>query len=224
MSAIKLTKNQTIRLTKNDNSLDKVLVGMGWRPQHSGSSWDLDQTLFCVDIGGYVVDEISYQNKQHNETFYYHGDDLTGGSGYGDKDDEQIDISLNKVDSRVKKIVVVMNIYCAYEKHQQLYDVKDCYIHLVNVNSKKELAIYPIENTQDFKGKTGMIVAEFARTENDEWEFSSIGEPVKVRDISELKRCVEKHYQSGSTDWKDVSSASNNSGSSKKGFFGRIFG
>ena len=218
--SIKLTKNRPIQLTKeNGQELETVMAGMGWRPSRSNNSWDLDQTLICTDKVGDVVETVSYMNPQRNNSFYYHGDDLTGGSGYGNNDDEQIDIHLKRVSSKIERIVVVMNIYQAYSKRQQLYDVNDCYIRLEDVTSGKELAIYQIEKTDAFRGKTGMIVGEFRR-KGSGWEFNPIGEPVRVEGLTDLEEYVKRHYKTGQSDWKDDTPAP---AENKKGFLRRFF-
>lgn len=233
---IRLVKNQKIKLTKVTDELRKVTAGMGWKPSVSSKTWDLDQTLIILDDNGKYVRQISYKNAERSHEFYYHGDDLVGGSGNGKNDDEMIDINFHKLDSRYSRLIVIMNIYQAYGKGQDLSRVRDAYIHLWDVDARKDLVEYPIENTDKFKNKTGMFVGEFYKKDG-EWEFQAIGEPVRVKDIEEMVEIIKDKYSRALTteqSWEEFlknyncngSSASGNPTSSKprRSLWSRIFG
>lgn len=190
---VRLVKQERIRLTKVTDVLSKVRAGMGWNPSGSGDSWDLDQTIIVINSNGKVVKEISYRETVRNSEFYYHGDDLTGGSGGNLKDDEMIDINFAGLDPDYSRMLIIMNIYQAYDKGQDLSMVKNAYIHLLDVNAQRDLVEYKIENTEQFSNKTGMFVGEFYKSEG-EWEFQAIGEPVRVRDISEMVAIIKGKY------------------------------
>lgn len=233
---IRLVKSDSIRLSKVDSQLRRVSAGMGWNPRGSNYDWDLDLSMLVVNSRGDVVKEISWRNKERSHEFYYYGDDLVGGSGYGGNDDEKIDINFQNLPSSYEKIVVVMNIYEAFSKRQNLTMVRDAYIHLTNTDTSKELVEYPIEQTAQFAGKTAMFVGEFYK-ENGEWSFRAIGEPVCVRHLSELGNMVRDKY-SNPTDsqktWEEflrrynTGSTPIDPGTSgrgqRRGFFGRLFG
>lgn len=223
---IKLVKSQSIRLTKLVKQLQNIVCGMGWQPSKSSQTWDLDQSIVVLDNDGQYVKKISWHEKERSNEFFYHGDDLVGGGGKkGEKneDDEQIDINFAQLSPNYGRLIVIMNIYEAYRKEQDLSMVKDAYIHLYDVNTQKELVEYPIDNSSKFKDKTGMFVGEFYK-ENDEWEFTAIGEPVRVRDISEMVEIIQIKYSSTETisqSWEKFLNSSKSS--SKKGFWSRLF-
>ena len=227
---IRLVKNQKIRLTKVTDELRKVTAGMGWRPSGSSKTWDLDQTLIIMDNDGKYVRQISYMNPENSKEFFYHGDDVVGGSGNGKNDDEMIDINFPKLNSNYSRIIVIMNIYQAYSKGQDLSMVRDAYIHLWDVDARKDLVEYPIENTKKFKNKTGMFVGEFYKKDG-EWEFQAIGEPVRVKDIEEMVKIIKDKYSRTLTSqqsWEEFlknynCNVSSNSSKSKKSFWSRIF-
>ena len=228
---IRLVKNQTIRLKKVTDALKEVRCGMGWKPSSSGHSWDLDQSIIVVDDDGRVVKEISYREPEHSREFHYHGDDLYGGSGGRKDDDEKIDINFPKLDPSYDRIIVIMNIYEALRKSQDLSMVKNAYIHLWDVDAKKDLVEYPIEKTDKFKGKTGMFVGEF-RKKDGEWEFQAIGEPVRVERIADMVEIIRRKNSKDSTanqSWEEfLAQYSQNEqqvrgDSRQKGFFGRLF-
>lgn len=198
MAEVRLVKSQKIRLTKVTESLRKVTAGMGWNPSGGSHTWDLDQSVLVYDAEGNLLKEISYRHKENSAEFHYHGDDLYGGSGGGYDDDEKIDINFPNLSPRYSRLIVIMNIYQAYSKGQDLTMVKDAYIHLWDVNTGKDLVEYRIENSKKFAGMTGMIVGEFIK-EDGEWEFKAVGEPVRVRDIPELISFVTKEYLKNSS-------------------------
>lgn len=99
-------KGQRVSLKKEDASLNKLMVGLGWDPTKRGQDADLDASVFEVGEKGFlskskrVIDEISYRNlESDDEAIKHHGDNLTGD---GDGDDEQISIDLKKVTKKLK--------------------------------------------------------------------------------------------------------------------------
>lgn len=242
---VRLVKSEKVRLTKlTDGELRRVTCGMGWKPSGSGSTWDLDQSLVVIDESGEYVKQISYMSTERSHEFYYHGDDLVGGSGGNSDDDEKIDISFQELSPKYDRLIVIMNIYEAFCKWQDLSMVKDAYIHLWDVDSKKDLVEYRIENSAKFKDKTGMFVGEFYKKDG-EWEFQAIGEPVRVRAISDMVEIIQRKYANVSTkeqSWEEFLATStpesrpassqsyqqqyvtNDSSSRRRGFFSRLFG
>lgn len=238
---IRLVKSETIRLSKVVDSLRKVTAGMGWKPSgYNENDWDLDQSLIVIDKNGRVANEISWRNKERSREFFYHGDDLVGGSGYGEQDDEQIDINFQNLSSNYSRIIVVMNIYRAFEKRQKLSQVHNAYIRLRDENTGKELVEYRIENTPQFDNMTGMIVGEFYK-ENGEWVFKAIGEPVCVSSIDRLVGIVAQKFADdiwAKKKWEDFlkedvtfdqypgsfGSSDDSGGRRRGGFFSRLFG
>lgn len=235
---IRLVKSETVRLSKVVDSLKKVTAGMGWKPSgHNEEDWDLDQSLLVIGSNGMIAKEISWRNKERSREFLYHGDDLVGGSGYGEQDDEQIDINFQNLSSSYTRIIVVMNIYRAFEKRQKLSQVHNAYIRLRDEGTGKELVEYRIENTPQFDRMTGMVVGEFYK-ENGEWVFKAVGEPVCVSSIDRLVGIVAQKFAYATfaeKKWEDFlrddvisdqwPGGSDNSGSSRRNsFFGRLFG
>ena len=223
---IRLVKNQTVRLTKVTDVLRRVRCGMGWKPSFSSRTWDLDQSIIVVNSSGRCVKEISYREKEQSKEFYYYGDDLVGGSGRNKDDDEKIDINFSKLSPNYDRLIVIMNIFQAFSKGQDLSMVKDAYIHLYDVDAKKDLVEYPIENSAKFKEQTGMFVGEFYRKDG-EWEFKAIGEPARVERISDMIKIIEKKYSDNSTanqSWEEfLKPYQKGKSSHRTGFFGRLF-
>ncbi len=206
---IRLVKGEKIRLTKvtQEGILRNVTAGMGWKPSHSSRTWDLDQSIVVLDEYGNYVKQISYMRPEDSKEFLYHGDDLVGGGGGGNEDDEQIDINFPKLAPEYGRIIVIMNIYQAYRKAQDLSMVEDAYIHLTDVETGKELVEYRIENSEKFREKTGLFVGEFYKKDG-EWEFKAIGEPVRVRDIEEMVNIITQ--KTAEQSWEEYLGVSNN--------------
>ena len=109
--SVSLKKGQRVSLKKEDASLNKLMVGLGWDPTKRGQDADLDASVFEVGEKGFlskskrVIDEISYRNlESDDEAIKHHGDNLTGD---GDGDDEQISIDLKKVTKIAEKLICV---------------------------------------------------------------------------------------------------------------------
>ena len=67
--AIQLSKGQRIDLTKNDPSLQNILIGLGWDVKNfdGGQDFDLDASVFLLDESGKCrsdLDFIFYNNLQ----------------------------------------------------------------------------------------------------------------------------------------------------------------
>lgn len=198
--AINLTKGQSISLSKESPNLKKVLVGLGWDPIKNGGSggglfgalrgmvsggssadMDIDGSVICIGPNGRHEGTIYYGNLRHTSgAIRHYGDNLTGD---GDGDDEQIEIDLSRVPSSIERLSIIVNIYSADSRGQDFSQVRNCFVHVDNIETGRELARYNVDG--NFDGKTGIFVADLYR-HNGEWKFKAIGEGVKVRDIGQM--------------------------------------
>lgn len=181
--AINLQKGQGVNLKKEAPNLNRVLIGLGWDPVKSffGRAIDIDASVICIDNDGKREDVVYYGNLMHRSGAIKHcGDNLTGD---GDGDDEQIQIVLDKIPEKIKKLSIIINIYEAYSRNQNFGKVKNCFVHVSDLDTGKELVHYNVDG--NFDGKTGIFVADLYRY-NGEWKFKAIGEGVKVANISEM--------------------------------------
>lgn len=186
--SVSLKKGQRVSLKKEDASLNKLMVGLGWDPVKHGQDADLDASVFEYGEKGIfgrtkaVINEVSYRHlTSADDAIHHHGDNLTGD---GDGDDEQISIDLKKVTSKAEKLICVVNIYQAFSRKQDFGMIKNAYIRLVNEETGRELCRYDL--TENYDGKTAMIMGELYR-HNDEWKFVAIGEGTMDGSISEMK-------------------------------------
>lgn len=185
--SVSLVKGQRISLSKEDGSLEKVVVGLGWDVNKSGGeAFDLDASAFALIDGKLVNDSdiVYFRNLKHRTGAIKHmGDNLTG---EGDGDDEQIKINLNKLPEKYDRVVIVVNIYQAYSRNQNFGKVDNAFIRLFNDKTGKEICKYNLSG-KDYLPYAAMIFGEVYR-HNGEWKFSAIGQGSNAGSVAQLSR------------------------------------
>ena len=186
--AVNLTKGQKVSLTKDNPSLRKITVGLGWDVNRydGGYDFDLDASAFLLGANGKVpgdADFIFYGNANHASGGVTYGGDNRTGAGEGD--DEQIVIDLSKVPAQYDRIVMVVNIYQCVQRKQHFGMIQNAFIRLVNAADNQELLKYNLSG--DYQGRTAMIFGEVYR-HNGEWKFGAIGEGTDDPGLGELAR------------------------------------
>lgn len=189
--SVSLQKGQKISLTKGGGGLRKVMVGLGWdeaQPAATGfralfapkpADIDCDASAILCGKNGKVISSntnssvVYFGNLKHSSGAIIHqGDNLTGA---GEGDDEQIMVDLSLVPAEIDKIVFVVNIYDANVRHQHFGLIRNAFIRLVDMSNRSEICRYNL--TEDYSGKTGLVVGEIYRHEG-EWKFNAIGQGV----------------------------------------------
>ncbi len=190
--SVNLQKGQKISLKKSDGSgLKKVMVGLGWdeaQPAAKGlkalfsvKPADIDcdaSVILCGENGKLVSSDVEkscvyYGNLRHPSGAVVHqGDNLTGG---GEGDDEEITVDLSLLPEAVHRLVFVVNIYDADLRKQHFGMIRNAFIRLVDLGSRNEICRYNL--TEDYSGKTGMVVGEIYKN-GSEWKFNAIGQGV----------------------------------------------
>ena len=173
--ALSLQKGGNISLSKEDPSLKKILIGLGWDERAtSGSDFDLDASLFMVGSDGKVRDDsdfIFYGQLQSKDGSVVHtGDNLTG---EGEGDDEAIKVDLEKVPKDIQKLVVTVTIYDAQKRKQNFGMVENAFIRVVNNEVHNEIVRYDL--TEDYSTETALEFGEVYR-HNGEWKFRAVGQ------------------------------------------------
>jgi Uncharacterized proteins involved in stress response, homologs of TerZ and putative cAMP-binding protein CABP1 len=173
--AVRLSKGQKVDLTKTNPNLKEIVVGLGWAPNLSASSYDfdLDASAFLIGLNGKVKDEndfVFYNNPTGGLGSVNHSGDNKRGSGEGD--DEQIKINLSSVPSNIERIAFTITINDAQIKRQSFGDIKDSYVRILNANTNELLLKY--ELGQEFSVETAIVAAEIYRHAG-EWKFNAIG-------------------------------------------------
>lgn len=188
--AVNLKKGQKISLVKKGETLNNLLVGLGWDEaaasgakkgffgslfgsSDSGSSIDCDASVILLDENGVARKSniVYYGNLSNaNKSVTHMGDNLTGA---GDGDDEQIKINLSNIPSNVHKLVFVVNIYSCKSRNQHFGMIRNAFIRLENMDNRTELARYNLSD--NYEGLTSLIVGEIYR-HGDEWKFNAMGQ------------------------------------------------
>jgi stress response protein SCP2 len=108
------------------------------------------------------------------------GDNLTGA---GDGDDEQIVIDLASIPAKYDRIVIVVNIYQAVQRHQHFGMIRNAFARIVDARNNQELCKYNL--TEDYSGQLSLIFGEVYR-HNGEWKFNAIGQGTQDPGIGDL--------------------------------------
>lgn len=173
--AVSLNKGQRMNLSKDNPSLDKVLVGLGWDINHydGEADFDLDASIFMLKRNGKVGNDndfIFYGNLTHPSKSVVHtGDNRTG---EGDGDDEVIKIELSKIPNGYERLVVTITIYDADKRFQNFGMISNAYIRLVDESNNEEILRYDL--SEDFSTQTALVVGEIYK-HNNQWQFKAIG-------------------------------------------------
>lgn len=195
---VNLKKGQKISLTKESAGLDKVVVGLGWdavdKKDKGGflsmfkakpADIDCDASAILLKNGKLVRNEdiVYFGRLKHDSGSVQHmGDNLTGD---GDGDDEQIFVELSRVPADYDRIVIVVNIYQAQQRHQDFGMIKNAFIRVVDGKTNRELCKYNL--SENYDGMTAMIFGEVYRRDK-EWKFNAIGQATQDASLSELAK------------------------------------
>lgn len=189
--AVSLQKGQKVSLSKGNEGLSRIIVGLGWdevqqkrgffapKPQ----SVDCDASALLLTDGKLmgVQDVVYFGNLRHKSNSVMHmGDNLTGA---GDGDDEQIVVELGAVPPEYDRIVLVVNIYNAAQRKQHFGMIQNAFCRVVDARNRNELCRYNL--SEDYSGMTSMIFGEVYR-HNGEWKFSAIGQGTTDNGLGEL--------------------------------------
>ena len=189
--SISLQKGQKVSLTKDNQGLSKVIVGLGRdevkrtkglfapKPQ----SIDCDASALMLQNGKLVYkdDLVFYNNLRHRTGAVQHmGDNLTGA---GEGDDEQIIVELSQVPAEYDKVLIVVTIYQAVQRKQHFGMIQNAFIRLVDGRNNQELCRYNL--TDNYANMTAMIFGEIYRY-NGEWKFNPIGQGTTDPGVGEL--------------------------------------
>lgn len=199
--SVNLQKGQKISLVKSGPAgLKKIMVGLGWDEVEQKRRFlapkpkdiDCDASVILCGENGKLVDPdlnaccVCFANLRHSSGAIVHqGDNLTG-AGTGDS--EQIMVDLPGIPSEIHKLVFVVNIYDADVKYQHFGMIRNAYIRIEDRGSNTEICRFNL--SEDYSGKTGVIVGELFRADN-EWKFNAIGKGVKQ--ASRLIKLIEMY-------------------------------
>jgi tellurium resistance protein TerD len=195
---VSLQKGQRVDLTKGNAQLSRILIGLGWDPiKKSGGFFssllgsnepqiDCDASVFMLNANGKITQQkdIVFFNNLVSPcgSVRHQGDNLTG---QGEGEDEQVIVDLSKVPSSIHKIVFTVSIYDCVNRKQHFGMIQNCFIRVVDASVNKELMKFNL--TENFSGRTSLIVGEIYRHQND-WKFAAIGEGTTDSGVIDLAK------------------------------------
>ena len=97
-------------------------------------------------------------------------------------DREIISVDFNRLNSAVSKIVFVLTINEALEKHLSFSMVKDAYIRIINADNNSELVSFKMD--EYYSNVISMMIGELY-IHNGMWKFNAVGNGV-ARDLAGL--------------------------------------
>lgn len=196
---INLSKGGRISLSKDEsgNSLDKIFFGTNWGMIKkafglSKEAVDLDSSVILLDANGNLVETVYYAHKDAPGVHHY-GDDLTGDADGDDgMDNEIVEITLSKLESRVEHVFFVLNSF----RHQKFDKIPYIGIRIYTSSNNKPkkkvsdpvnvLASYSLkDDAGSFQGKESIILGEAYRR-NGEWKFKAIGQFGNIQKVSDF--------------------------------------
>lgn len=200
-SGINLKKRSSISLEKKGRAISKVQVGINWGTiKHQ--LWGITYNTTAVDLDSSVA---LFSNKQLIDNVYYNklasvdgavrhsGDDRVGDRfADDDADNETIHLNLQILDPRVDQVVFYLNSY----EQQDFETIPYANISIVdatNPHALEELAAFKVATDNTFKGYVSMVLGKFVRV-NSGWEFVSVGEPIKAKNIRECIHDIRAQY------------------------------
>ena len=184
--AISLKKGGSFNLTKNEPSLKKIMIGLGWEMK-TGSQLDLDASVFMLTSNGKLPSDeyfVFFNNlKSPDGSVQHTGDNRTGA---GDEDDEMILANLNLIDNSVEEILMVVSIHEAATRKHNFGLLDEAYIRIVDVESKREILRYDLD--AEFTHNTEVEFGKLKKV-NGEWNFMASG----IGTTSGLQSYVDKY-------------------------------
>jgi tellurium resistance protein TerZ len=200
-SGINLKKGSTISLEKKGRSISQVRVGINWGSiQHQ--LWGITYSTTAVDLDSSValfanrklVDNVYYRKLISNDGAVRHSGDDRVGDRYGDdgSDNEIIRVNLWALDPSVNQVVFYLNSY----EQQDFETIPYANISITDAtdpNDMEELATFRVAMDKTFKGHVSMVLGKFIQT-NSGWDFQSVGEPIRARNIRECLEDISTLY------------------------------
>ena len=170
---ISLQKGQRVSLEKVAPGLEAVLVGLGWDVDTSGGEFDLDASIFLLGANEKILSDehfVFYNNKKSPDDSVEHmGDNRTGA---GEGDDEVVLVNLTKVANEVQRLVFTVTIHEAAQRKQNFGQVRNAFVRLVDVKTKKEVLRYDL--AEDYSIETALIMSEIYRKDG-QWRMNAVG-------------------------------------------------
>ncbi len=176
-SVFRLKRGEQVNLTRIDPALKQVHVGVGWDVVgFDTEAPDLDCSVFLLDKKNKTrrdEDFVFYNNAKSDDGCVEHlGDNRTGA---GDGDDETIRVKLDDVPYDVHHIIFVISIYDAGVRGHTFKNVRNCFLRIVNEDTKIELMRFNLDVEFESAPKATAVIVGSLMREGQNWFFDGIG-------------------------------------------------
>ncbi len=170
-------RGEQVNLTRLDPTLKHIKVGVGWDViGFENEAPDLDSSVFLLDRNDKTAldeDFVFYNNLKNLDASVTHDGDNRTGAGEGD--DEIIILDLMQLPYEVSKAAFVISIYDAALREQTFRNVRNCFLRIVNTETKTEIMRFQLDNEfQENETSTAVIVGFLVR-EGPNWYFEATG-------------------------------------------------
>lgn len=168
-------KGQKVSL-ETYGKLSRIKACLGWNV--TNASCDVDVSAFLLNSSGKVPGDTWF-------VFYGQETSPDGSTVFSvdsGTDRELISIDFTKLNPCVSKIVFVLTINEALERHLNFSMLKDAYIRIVNCTDNTELTSFKM--SEYYSNVTSMMIGEIYQ-HNGAWKFNAIGNGV-AKDLAGL--------------------------------------
>lgn len=175
MATVNLRKGQRVELAKG---ISKLRIELTWTASRKAQSWDLDIMAIETDDDQLLAKDdprrlVYYNNLQDPENALVHsGDDRTG-----EGDGEEMKLDLSKVNSDVKEIIFILNIFESMKNGQNFGEIKGTTLRIFYDNNTIPDLVYNLEDEDSHKTATVLKVCSVYRS-GGIWKFKAINEGV----------------------------------------------
>ncbi len=200
-NGINLTKGSSISLEKKGRALSQVRVGINWGSiQHqilgftyNTTAVDLDSSVALFN-NKHLVDNVYFRKLVSTDGAVKHSGDDRVGDRHGDDgtDNETIHVNLRTMNPSVDQVVFYLNSY-AQQDFETIPYANISIVDATNPHDLEELASFKVAMDKTFRGYVSMVLGKFVRTPSG-WDFISVGEPIKARNIKECVENISEQY------------------------------
>ena len=122
---------------------------------------------------------------RNNHIIHHYGDALSSNTKFTEKDNEQIDIYLDKIEANIMtEFYHVINVYTSGIDFGDIENVK------VTVYDEQGNSMVTYNPVDDYKGNNGIIIGRIYNNRGD-WKFEAIGDGKNVSSLSDFKNFIK---------------------------------
>lgn len=165
-----LRKGQKTLLNFGERDLRRMKVCFGWNVINN--SCDIDASAFLITGIEKVPDDswfVFYSQTESPDNSVIFSVDPSK------TDREIISVDLDKINSKIQKIVFVLTINEAFEHNLNFSMIKDAYIRILDSGTNQEIVSYQLE--EYYANVTSMTIGELY-VHNGQWKFNPVGNGV----------------------------------------------